>query len=215
MGELYFDNLLKLGSVNLNSNIFAGDPCYYEKDSIDVLVELTIREGVYDVFIAKHQGKNASIIIKNADYNLCQSDFNVYECGNNIPVDSGQAGFFNKDTFNTDDIVKELPKIDWSDNHTEFYKAMGYITINSEDEAGIYKSGAVSSTYDGDGSYDLFTAEKDGDIVGLAISFYSGYEYCTACGERVHISDVDINGICSDCTLECEEELEAEDYDNE
>lgn len=80
----------------------------------------------------------------------------------NIGVDSGQAGFFDYQTFVNIKINESL------DN--SFYNEVCELTLGA-DQFGIKDFYAVSSSGYGDGVYSLYVAEQNGEVVAARIVF--------------------------------------------
>ena len=80
-------------------------------------------------------------------------------------VDSGQAGIFDDSKYpDTDEERGE-----YGDND-RFYGKCCNKTMNNEG-CGVFDGCFVSSSGYGDGSYNCYIAEKDNEIIGIAIQF--------------------------------------------
>lgn len=107
-----------LGSFKTNGKLICGDPGY-EKDSAS-LVNLKVKSGEYLVEVIRGNLKeplfrvdeldfffrNISIKITHKDY--IQDSLVLKKSTKHISVDSGQAGFFNEDSFGLDLQEREL-----------------------------------------------------------------------------------------------------------
>jgi hypothetical protein len=99
-------------------------------------------------------------------------------------VDSGQAGIFSYETYRKDGLEMEVPTVgydgrsfDWLDSIMgdnedggEWYSKMCKMTLTTEGW-GTYDQGIVSRSGLGDGSYNLYTASIDGEVVAMAVDF--------------------------------------------
>lgn len=94
----------------------------------------------------------------------------------NIGVDSGQAGIFSLETYRKDEHPIENGPYEFiytpwkEDGGEKWYEKMCQRTLGSE-SFGVYDQGCVSSSGYGDGSYELFVIEQDGNVVGMKIEF--------------------------------------------
>ncbi|KYH29044.1 hypothetical protein CLTEP_27390 [Clostridium tepidiprofundi DSM 19306] len=136
---------------------------------------LDVKKGKYNAFLIKSDEGNWGIRckeilvfheevrdIENIEWDL--TDINV-------GVDSGQAGFFDFKTYRKDKIIPEgstsfMPDEPW-------YSTCCDLTL-SEEQAGVFESGLVSSSGYGDGSYSCFVAKNENnEIIALRIVFIS------------------------------------------
>lgn len=205
MNVMNYEDKKSIGSVNFTTGeIYIGDPCYGAED----LEKLTIKPGLYEFFICKDQGCNSALIMSLGGHNYSKGKF---ECSEKVfGVDSGQGGIFEVESFNTDEIVIDCKKYDFGNSHSEFYKAMGYITLTETDIAGVYPKGAVSSSGYGDGSYNIYVVRnKDREIVAVALAFIEDNRFeCCGCYGLFEEYELDDNGYCYNCGPEEEEEEE-------
>jgi len=70
-----------------------------------------------------------------------------------IGVDSGMAGFFDEETVFSEDAFKDYPDIE-TPCDSKWYSNI--LALLSDADAGVFRSGAVSSSGYGDGGYDVF-----------------------------------------------------------
>lgn len=89
-----------------------------------------------------------------------------------VGVDSGQAGFFDKDLFKNGDIITKDPKfgLGGTDSGDRWYSACCDITL-SEESAGVLPGGVVSSSGYGDGGYECFIVQLGEEVVAAKIVF--------------------------------------------
>lgn len=100
-----------------------------------------------------------------------------------IGVDSGQAGFFEKDGYRNASLLNGktfslhsffMPKPEDSKEKQDsdvFYGACGALTLSSE-QAGVFPGSVVSSSGYGDGSYDLYVRrDAEGEITAMRLVF--------------------------------------------
>ena len=93
-------------------------------------------------------------------------------------VDSGQFGFFDKDSYRNDEIAKGLEKYDFGDmfpqtkeSGEDWYRACCKLTL-SEENWGTIPNGVVSSSGYGDGSYDVWGCkDSNGEYIAFEIVF--------------------------------------------
>jgi len=89
-----------------------------------------------------------------------------------VGVDSGQAGFFQEDKYRNDACVGDTPIPEWLDTRKEGDKWYGSCcTITIDAMAGVLDGGVVASSGYGDGIYDVYTAEENGEIVAMKLVF--------------------------------------------
>lgn len=151
-------NFDSLGNFEITSGAMqATDPCYTGGGG--VLLN-NVKNGVWKAYTILDNGTNNEIVVHHVDHSLALGDFVRYEPQNMygaIGVDSGQAGFFDAETLA-------------NHNHDHFYEEVCNLTLGTLG-AGVIQYGAVSSSGWGDGSYDLFIATHNGQIVAARIDF--------------------------------------------
>lgn len=169
--------VLNLGTINLNEKVYATDPCY----STDVwcMSLIDIKKGKYHCFATQSDegtwGKRISeLTIVNEKYKNNIDNLMWEMTDFSIGVDSGQAGFFDKEYYE-----KYHKGYDVDDNaeDSEWYNRVCDITLNGDWSGTIDDKGVVSSSGYGDGGYDVFAVyDEDGNIVALKIAFISDWE---------------------------------------
>jgi hypothetical protein len=151
-------NFDSLGNFEITSGAMqVTDPCYTGGDGV---LLSGVKNGVWKAYTTLNDGTNTEIIVHHVEHELALGDFVRYQPQNMygaIGVDSGQAGFFDADTLATH-------------NHDHFYEEVCNLTLGTLG-AGVIKYGAVSSSGWGDGSYELFIATENGQVVAARIDF--------------------------------------------
>ena len=175
----------KVGTLEVNSKLFIGDPCY----STDLLGSADLEHGTYSCYVEKSRKldriKNISILdssYNTLDVYICSTP--ICECG----VDSGQLGFFNSDKYRKK-VSKEVydkltsvkfPYEEWKKEYREsdterysFYRACCNATLCEKQYGIIDNVGFVSSSGYGDGVYPCFPMLNIGTnkMVGLHVEF--------------------------------------------
>lgn len=230
---------IEIGRVNFTSgDVLVADPCYEGETGI----RLKIKPSEYNISVIKSDGLNGAILATAKGTSISESSWEKYE-EDDIPVDSGQAGIFDWDTFNTDKVVDSLENLPFEEPNaiSKFYPFVSGLTLNTDEGAGCYSKGCISSTGYGDGCYDLYLAKEDDIIIGIMIVFIeddrvqcrycgelfdeydlndNGYCYscekydeepCSECGNYFQVNDLDEDGICEDCLTRLEEEEDEEE----
>lgn len=159
--------IIKLGSFKVGEDkIVVADPSYDYGDSGTVLLKKVL-SGKYFANVTTADNLITSLKICHSDYK--NSDLKFERCGF-IAVDSGQAGFFDKDYF-----VKNQGGT-FSDV-TSFYGLACSITMSPKQAGVIRKKGVVASSGFGDGCYNVFVAKNlTNKIVSAYIEFISKSE---------------------------------------
>lgn len=145
--------MIKLGNFQVSSGLlYVQDPCY-ERGSDATFKS---KSGLWNAFIEYCDDLSWGRRVKSLVAKLWDEDAG---CGwtpaeRFLPVDSGQMGVFDADTF-SEDCYDEYC------SHTL-----------SEIRAGVGKTYAVSSSGYGDGSYQLFFKKNDNDeVVAVKVEF--------------------------------------------
>ena len=149
---MYESKLVTLGSFEVMSNkIYISDPCY-EYDEHENTCVLTLKDVINGKYIAT---------TKHEDY--LHSEPSIF--AGKIGVDSGQAGFFDKEYY------AENQGGDFDDLTTLYGLACSLIL--SKQKGGIvHNRGVVSSSGCGDGEYEVFVGINEiGEIVSASIIF--------------------------------------------
>ena len=159
--------IFKLGTFNVTENkIVVADPSYDFGD-FGTLILQDVLEGKYFANVTTAKNLIISLNIFHSDYKNFEKNFSSY---GEIAVDSGQAGFFDKNYFiknqggNFGDI-------------NSFYGLACAITMSPK-QAGVMKNfGVVSSSGFGDGFYKVFVSRNDDrKIISAKILFISEKE---------------------------------------
>ena len=164
--------IIKLGSLNISEDkIVVADPSYDCGDSGTVLLKKVL-SGKYFASIKATNLKDCGQIVTSLK--ICHSDYKNsdlnFERYGFIAVDSGQAGFFDKNYF-VENQGGELGDLN------SFYGLTCSITMSPKQAGTIHKKGVVSSSGFGDGCYNLFVAKNSANkIVSAYIEFISQIE---------------------------------------
>lgn len=153
-----FGENIALGQFVVNSGkIQVIDPCY-SPGSGETIEALNGNWYATTEMVDAKGDCNASITVFHESHPINENMLFVIEKGV-VGVDSGQAGFFDSEVYRgSQDKV--------------FYKMVCHLTSRPLG-AGVYQSGAVSSSGWGDGGYDLHIAKKDGKLIAARIVFIS------------------------------------------
>ena len=167
--------------------IVASDPCYEIPTWCQGIIE-NVKNGewVATVETDPSSGRIAVLMISHKDVNLELSDMFVDEEEFTFDggVDSGQFGFFDKDAYRKDELVKDLTKSDFGEGYDEksgdtWYRAVCALTLGSE-SWGVLPDGVASSSGWGDGSYTVYgvkdTRSPQLEWVGLRVVFIGSNE---------------------------------------
>lgn len=154
----------KLGTFNVGENkIIVADPSYDFGD-FGTLILNDVLEGKYFAVITTTDNLIASLNIIHSDYKNIAQNFSLY---GEIFVDSGQAGFFDKNYFveNQGGTFSDI---------TSFYGLACAITMSPKHAGTMKRKGVVSSSGFGDGFYSVFVSvNSNGKIIAALIEFIS------------------------------------------
>lgn len=164
------------------------DPCYTLDTWCQGVIE-NVKKGTWIAQIDKADTGSwgirvASLTIVNkealeTDTTLSNAVENMYS---NEPlnfsggVDSGQFGFFDKDSYRNDESAKDLKKYDFGkgfekESGDSWYRVCCDLTLDKE-QWGVLPNGAVSSSGFGDGSYPVFGIKNnEGEYVAFSVLF--------------------------------------------
>ena len=180
MGKIKFKEVPVLGKyiyydLNFGKEVKVTDPCY-GNDTWCAYTIPNMQPGKYCACITIINTKDSwgprvtEIGIVNQQYFhlIKDTEFKRVE-GAHIGVDSGQAGFFDNEMFS------KLERTEKDRPNEVFYDECCALTRK---EGGPLASGKgfVSSSGFGDGGYDLFTVEKDGEVIAAKVVFISDEE---------------------------------------
>lgn len=141
-----------------------------------------------------------------------------------VGVDSGQAGFYDRDSYRKDRLITEEPT--FTAGHEGdgdlWYDACCELTLSEESAGIIAGTGVVSSSGYGDGSYPLFQiTNEEGHVVALRLEFIGDedetdndeYHQCKNCDTEFEYDEGDGNFCSSECRREYEEEVKDDNED--
>lgn len=160
--------IFKLGTFKVTENeIVVADPSYDFGD-FGTLILQDVLEGKYFANVTTAKNLTISLNIFHSDYkkNL-EKNFSPY---GEITVDSGQAGFFDKNNFekNSGGNFGDI---------NSFYGLACAITMSPKQAGVMKKFGVVSSSGFGDGFYKVFVSRNDDrKIISAKILFISEKE---------------------------------------
>lgn len=163
-----------LGDFEIESGeILITDPCYYQDEQG---AGISVKKGIWKGFVYVADSGDwdlrCAILLayhENHPVLLKKSGWEQLEYGTG--VDSGQAGFFDRQFFNDASVVKE--KIDNPlTGRNLWYDLCCHRTINTELGAGVIPYGVVSSSGFGDGSYPAYAQYFGDEIIALGLDFY-------------------------------------------
>ena len=160
--------IFKLGTFKVTENkIVVADPSYDFGD-FGTLILQDVLEGKYFANVTTADNLVTSLNICHSDYKkIFEKNFAPY---GEIAVDSGQAGFFDKNYFekNSDGNFGDI---------NSFYGLACAITMSPKQAGIIKKFGVVSSSGFGDGFYKVFVSRNDDrKIISAKILFISEKE---------------------------------------
>ena len=151
--------------IEFSNEVVASDPSYSLGTWCQVVLE-NVKPGKYCCFVKEHDtgdwGKrNSMILVVHEDNIKDELDWSEYE--GNIGVDSATFGFFSKANFGGEKFEEDCHKATGRDLLCQ--------RIIPEQTWGLVENGAVCISGLGDGSYMLYTAEKDGQVVAMSVDF--------------------------------------------
>jgi hypothetical protein len=176
-----------MNQITLSENVMVSDPCYTPDTWCQTKLN-NVLPGKYNVDVQKSdQGdwgtRVSSITVIHEDY----EDMEHWgweqhsECG----VDSGQCGIFCMTSYRNDELSEGIttPDVEFSlgdyrkdEGGDKWYEKMCKFTL-SENQWGLYDTGAVSSSGIGDGQYPL-DVMMDGDkIVGMRLEYLGNSDW--------------------------------------
>lgn len=158
-------------------NVIISDPCY-ELGALGQEELSNVKQGTWKVFIktkiVSGKEKVAELIAINDEIEEPLDDLKrKWRKMFTIDVDSGQAGFFQKNIYRKDNSSLNLPvspDIKIVADGDRWYSVCCNITL-SEQKAGILEGGAVSSSGFGDGGYPFYAIKRKGQVVGMRLVF--------------------------------------------
>lgn len=170
---------VELGTFELKTgNVVVSDPCY---DSIGGRINEpleNVKTGTWTAWVDR--GDDGRIEALGAYIGNRQPFSEDYGwVSNDIGVDSGQAGIYERELYRDNDAVgKVANKLSFNIDEPgeKFYSANCDLTLGEEISGGVLPFGAVSSSGYGDGAYPLYTVVKDGFITAIKVVFIEDEE---------------------------------------
>lgn len=173
-------------TITLGKEVMVSDPCYTEPTWCQI--KLTdVKPGVYHAYHKEHDSgdwgvRSSMLLVIHQDHSEDELEWDQED--GEVGVDSGQAGIFSYETFRKDGLEMEVPTVgydgrsfEWLDTLSradevggDWYTKMCKKTLTTEGW-GTYDQGIVSRSGFGDGSYTLYTARIDGEVVAMAVDF--------------------------------------------
>jgi hypothetical protein len=177
VGEKKF---IAIGNFQLGNTVMVSDPsyaigiwCQAKLDNVKFGEYVGFAEMIHDadwgVRVARLFALNKEFMkIEYWDWELS---------GNEIGVDSGQAGIFDLSTYRNDSVkIDNVPEnalfdsLKNDEEGSEWYLNLTKITLDND--YAIYSNGIVSRSGIGDGGYSLFTTYENGEVIGMCIDFH-------------------------------------------
>lgn len=159
---------------NVIGTMIAADPCYdHETVANENAGVRHVKTGVWHAFANKtDEGewgvRVASLLVIHEDYlDYSIFDLKISKKKYGIPVDSGQAGFFDAYHHLDNDVITWTPQHNYRD---PWYNACCDATLGDE-QAGVIPYGAVASSGYGDGYYPAYIWRDGNKAVAMEIVF--------------------------------------------
>lgn len=172
--------IVPIGDFKLGSKVMVSDPSYEVGIWCQSKLE-NVKPGEYIGFAEMIHDADWGVRVSklyalNKDF--MKLEFWDWELsGNEIGVDSGQAGIFDLESYRNDSVqIENVPENKIMDSMKsdekgdEWYRNLTKITL--DEDFAIYSGGIASRSGIGDGGYSLFTAYEDGEVVGICIDFH-------------------------------------------
>jgi len=167
-----------LGTFNIEtSKVLVTDPCYKKDEWCNHTVK-NVKTGKWRAKIYGRDcgswGHRVAFLVAGVKDEVLPplESYKWHLVSKNIGVDSGQIGFYDKNHYKDDNVVKNLKR-----KHNEIIcENEPWYSFNcdrtlSKDRAGIIPFGCVSSSGYGDGVYSCWTLEKNDKVIGIAVNF--------------------------------------------
>ena len=174
MNPKSIQELVPIGEFEISSGkVFVTDPCYYPPQPFLNNPRDNVQKGKWLAYVIyksygdwgtrDHQlyAIHSSVADKKDSLEWKESGF--------VGVDSGQAGIFDVDYFNKNEIAAKLEKPLRPD--APWYSTCCNLTLDTPYSAGVLIGGCVSSSGLGDGGYKFYISTCDGKIQGITIVF--------------------------------------------
>lgn len=164
----------KIGTFAVNGQgLVIGDPCYDNlPGDLGLLLQVPDAEsGNWNYFIdVNERGEIRSALVMHDSFPDGEAERMSKEHGGErigrVGVDSGQVCFASLTGYQADATVAGLPKMGdpgcpadeegWRNGHSDFYRALCYMSLKTEDGAGTWDTGGNSTTAYGDGEYPVY-----------------------------------------------------------
>ncbi len=160
--------------IKLGSKVLVSDPCYEYPTWCTGTVE-NVKPGNYNTNVIYYKdtdnffnGRVSELIAIHESYTNKDLPWQITEA--DIGVDSGQCGIFDFEQ------VKDIIGAGEWDEEDEFYAKACACTDDDKQYGEIGTYGVISRSGVGDGSYDLYVADIDGEIVGIKVVFINSDE---------------------------------------
>ena len=150
-----------MSEFKCTGNMIVTDPCYSKPVEGEYSGNLTLRvkPGVWKTDMTFEEDEIVSSIVYHQDAE--QDDLN-WESKSYISVDSGMIGYFDEVFYPESDNEKKLNKF-----HEDCCELM-----HEKDSSIIKNIGFLTTTRDGDGSYEIFIAkDRHNNIIGITTLF--------------------------------------------
>lgn len=173
-------------TITLGKEVMVSDPCYTEPTWCQVKLD-DVKPGIYNAYHKEHDSgdwgvRSSMLLVIHQDHTEDELEWDQED--GEVGVDSGQAGIFSYETYRKDGLQMEVPTVgydgrsfEWLDSLSradevggDWYTKMCKKTLTT-DGWGTYDQGIVSRSGFGDGSYSLYTARIDGEVVAMAVDF--------------------------------------------
>jgi hypothetical protein len=209
--------MINLGSFNVNSGkVVVSDPCYDRGTWCQAVLE-NVKNGEWIADVKQSDEgswgiRNAELIAYHSGYGM-PKDYQWTKTSHDIGVDSGQAGIYDDNFYRNDSLIGEIKNslhFNLDEDGERFYSLNCDLTCRTENNGGVMEQGVVSTSGYGDGGYDLFIVEQDGQVVAMKVVFISDEDTCEECGEPESECSCTF---CEDCN-EREQYCECEYCDN-
>ncbi len=173
-------NYTKLQNSNrfevVSGQLLVTDPCYKDLNWCNCI--LNVKNGIWKIDAnIRNTGSWGSRVysIEAKHENAIRLNYRIHKT--EIGVDSGQAGFFDPQFFQNDEIVKGLQK-DYKEEICKDEPWYSYCCDRTlAHKVGVIPYGVVSSSGYGDGGYELETAtDENGTIIACRITFIEDEE---------------------------------------
>jgi hypothetical protein len=173
-------------TITLGKEVMVSDPCYTEPTWCQIKLD-DVKPGNYNAYHKEHDCgewgvRSSMLLVIHQDHTEDELEWDQED--GEVGVDSGQAGIFSYETYRKDGLEMEVPTVgydgrsfEWLDTLSradevggDWYTKMCKKTLTT-DGWGTYDQGIVSRSGFGDGSYTLYTARIEGEVVAMAVDF--------------------------------------------